>query len=65
MVERGDTLTMHTLAPMDSAWGSVVISASRVGSASEANAAAERHAATLGTGSTIAQLVAGLAASVR
>jgi len=65
VVERGDTLTVHTLAPADSEWGSVVISATRLAPAAVANAAGERHAAALGVGSTIAQLVSGLSGGVR
>jgi len=65
VVERGDTLTIHTLAQSGSDWGSVVFSATRVGPAAVANAAAERHAAALGVGGTIAQLVSGLSGGVR
>jgi hypothetical protein len=65
VVERGDTLTIHTLAQSGSDWGSVVFSATRVGPAAVANAAGERHAAALGVGSTIAQLVSGLSGGVR
>ena len=65
VVERGDTLTIHSLAPADSDWGSVVLSATRLGPAAVANAAGERPAPALGVGSTIAQLVSGLSGSVR
>jgi hypothetical protein len=65
VVERGDTLTVHTLAPSGSDWGSVVLSATRLGPAAVADAAGERHATVLGLGSTIAQLVSGLSGGVR
>jgi hypothetical protein len=62
VIERGDTLTIHTLAQADSDWGSIVISAVRAGGTPVAEAAAPRPAgaAGYGMGSSVAQALSGL-----
>ena len=62
VVERGDTLTMHTLAPGDGAWASVVMSATRVPPPASGATFDDAPAPALavGVGSAIAQLVSAL-----
>lgn len=67
IVERGDTLTFHSLGQSGADWGSVVISAMRVVPASVAEAASEARAVApaIGMGGAIAALFAGLSGGAR
>jgi hypothetical protein len=71
IVERGDTLTFHSLAQSGSDWGSVVISAMRVApapasvAASDAATEGRAMAPAIGMGGAIAALFAGLSGGAR
>ena len=67
VVERGDTLTIHSLAQSGADWGSVVFSATRVVAAPSPGAAREPSgvAPAVGIGGAIAGLVSGLSAAAR
>jgi hypothetical protein len=67
VVERGDTLTIHTLAQTEADWGSVVISAVRSGGVTVDGAADARTAApsAIGIGGTFARSLSGLMTGAR
>ena len=67
VVERGDTLTIHSLAQSGADWGSVVFSATRVVAAPSSGAAREPSgvAPAVGIGGAVVDLVSGLSAAAR
>ena len=67
VVERGDTLTIHSLAQSGADWGSVVFSATRVVAAPSSGAAHEPGslAPAVGIGGAVVGLVSGLSAAAR
>ena len=67
VVERGDTLTIHTLAQADADWGTIVISAVRTGGNQVAGAADVQAVGVAGSGvgRSIAQSLSGLMAGAR
>lgn len=64
VVERGDTLTVQTLGQVEGLWGSLVISAARIGGAQVADATGGLQTAPVGggLGDSVARLVGGLTA---